>query len=200
MSFSEQGTSTIFQRTKFANFILILSLKICVLEICKNFLEIPQVFYKKGVLKILQNSQENTWARVSFLIKLQDWGILAQMFFSCEFCEFFKKTFFTEQLLWLLLSCLIHNSELWIPQMHAIQCIVHSKFLKFLYNGEAYSLIPCVMLSPTIFNESTKIFGVTEIYMFGARFNRRLDKCLLDTRAQHYYNCCIYVSWKILCI
>ena len=60
MSFSEQGTSTIFQRTKFANFILILSLQICVLEICKNFLEIPQVFYKKGVLKILQNSQENT--------------------------------------------------------------------------------------------------------------------------------------------
>ena len=72
--------------------------------------------------------------------------------------------------------------------MHAIQSIVHCKFLKFLYKGEAYSLIPYVMLSPTIFNESTKIFGVTEIYMFGARFNRRLDKCLLDARAQHYYN------------
>ena len=32
----------------------------------------PQVvFYKKGALKNLQNSQENTCARASFLIKLQ---------------------------------------------------------------------------------------------------------------------------------
>ena len=30
-----------------------------------------EVLYKKGVLKISQNSQENTSARVSFLIKLQ---------------------------------------------------------------------------------------------------------------------------------
>ena len=39
-------------------------------------------------LKIWQNSQENTCARVSFLIKL----------FSCKFCENFKNTFLTEQL------------------------------------------------------------------------------------------------------
>ena len=31
----------------------------------------PEVFYKKGVLEILQNSQENTCATASFLIKLQ---------------------------------------------------------------------------------------------------------------------------------
>ena len=30
---------------------------------------------KKGVLRILQNSQENTCASVSFLIKLQTWDL-----------------------------------------------------------------------------------------------------------------------------
>ena len=30
-----------------------------------------EVFYKKGILRISQNSQENTYARVSFLMKLQ---------------------------------------------------------------------------------------------------------------------------------
>ena len=38
---------------------------------------------KKVFLEISQNSQENTSARVSFLIKL----------FSCEFCEISKNTF-----------------------------------------------------------------------------------------------------------
>ena len=32
----------------------------------------PEMFYKKNFLKFLQNSQENTCAKVSFLIKLQD--------------------------------------------------------------------------------------------------------------------------------
>ena len=48
------------------------------------------VLYKKVFLKILQNSQENTCARVSFLIKL-----LLNLF-SCEFYEIFKDTFFTD--------------------------------------------------------------------------------------------------------
>ena len=48
-------------------------------------------YVKKLFLEISQNSQENTCARVSFLIKLQacDFikkGTLAQVF-SCEFCE-----------------------------------------------------------------------------------------------------------------
>ena len=55
-------------------------------------------------LEILQNSQENTCVRVSYLIKLQaeacnlirrETG--AQMF-SCEFSEISKNTFFTEHL------------------------------------------------------------------------------------------------------
>ena len=40
---------------------------------------------KKVFLEIWQNSQENTCARVSFLIKLP--------VFSCEFCEISKNTF-----------------------------------------------------------------------------------------------------------
>ena len=46
-----------------------------------------ELFCEKGVHRILQNSRENTCARVSFLIKT-----LAQVF-SCEFCEISKNTF-----------------------------------------------------------------------------------------------------------
>ena len=54
---------------------------------------------KKVVLKISQNSQENTCARVIFLVKLQ---VLAYNFikeetmaqvFSCESCKIYKNTF-----------------------------------------------------------------------------------------------------------
>ena len=46
--------------------------------------------------EMFQNSQENTCDRVSFFIKKR----LAQVF-SCEFCETYKYTFFTEHLRWL---------------------------------------------------------------------------------------------------
>ena len=56
-------------------------------------------------LKISQSSQENTCARVPFLIKLQVEACnfirketLTQVF-SCKFCEIFKNTFCTEHLL-----------------------------------------------------------------------------------------------------
>ena len=56
-------------------------------------------FIKKVLLEISQNSQENTCARNSFLIKLQtkannfiEKETLKQMF-PCEFCEIFKNTF-----------------------------------------------------------------------------------------------------------
>ena len=59
----------------------------------------PEVFFKKVLLKFSQNSQENTCARVSFLIKLQASACnflkkeaLAQVF-SCEFWEIFKNTY-----------------------------------------------------------------------------------------------------------
>ena len=59
-------------------------------------------------LKILENLQENNYVRAFFLnnvagacniIKKE---ALVQVF-SCEFCEIFKNTFFTEHLRWLLL-------------------------------------------------------------------------------------------------
>ena len=60
--------------------------------------------WKKVFLEILQNSQENNCARVSFLIKLQvlvcnfiKKESLAQVF-SFEFCEISKNNFFTEHL------------------------------------------------------------------------------------------------------
>ena len=56
-------------------------------------------------LKILENSQENTYSRVPFSIKLQasacnfiKLGTLTQVVFG-EFCKIFKNTFFTEHLL-----------------------------------------------------------------------------------------------------
>ena len=65
---------------------------------------VGRCFVKKVFLKNSKNSQENTSARVSFLIKLQaetcnsfKKETLAQVF-SCEFCQIFKKGFFTEHL------------------------------------------------------------------------------------------------------
>ena len=62
--------------------------------------------YKKVFLKISQNSQEDTCARVSFRPGACNFIIketLAQVF-SCLFCEISKNTFFTEHLWWLLLE------------------------------------------------------------------------------------------------
>ena len=63
----------------------------------------PEVFYKKVFLKIWQNSQENTCARVSLLIKNIKKETLAQVL-SCEFCEFSRTFFFIEHLRRLLLK------------------------------------------------------------------------------------------------
>ena len=65
----------------------------------------PEVFCKKRCSqKFLQDSQENTCARVSFLIKLQALSCnfikketLAQVV-ACEFCKITKNTFFIEHL------------------------------------------------------------------------------------------------------
>ena len=63
----------------------------------------PHVLCEKVFLEISQNPQDNTFARASFLIKLQACcnfikkETLAQVF-SCDFCEISKNTFFTEHL------------------------------------------------------------------------------------------------------
>ena len=62
---------------------------------------------KKVFLEILQDSQESTCARVSFLMACNfiKKEALAQVF-SCEFCESSKNTFFTGHL-WTNVSCLM---------------------------------------------------------------------------------------------
>ena len=55
------------------------------------------VLCKKAFLEISQLSQENTFARVSFLINFIKKETLAQLF-SCEIFEISKNTFFTEYL------------------------------------------------------------------------------------------------------
>ena len=60
------------------------------------------VWCKKMFVEIWQNSQENTCARASFLIKLQAYNFIKKetltQVFSCEFCKIFKNTYFTEHL------------------------------------------------------------------------------------------------------
>ena len=56
------------------------------------------VLYKKVFLEISQNSQENTFARVSFLVKLQ-----------VNFAKFLRTPFFAEHLRWQLLQVEKHN-------------------------------------------------------------------------------------------
>ena len=59
----------------------------------------PDVFCKKVFLEILQNSQENNCARLSFLITLQAsslhlyWKRDSTQAFSCEFCKILKNIF-----------------------------------------------------------------------------------------------------------
>ena len=62
------------------------------------------ILYERVFLEISQNSQENTCARASFLIKLQALGNFIKretlaLVFSCEFGGISKNIFFTEHLL-----------------------------------------------------------------------------------------------------
>ena len=67
------------------------------------------MFCKKLLLNILENSQENTCARVSFLIKLQAlaWNLIKKetlaQGFPKNFAKFVRTPSFVEQLRWLFL-------------------------------------------------------------------------------------------------
>ena len=63
------------------------------------------VLCKKVFSEISQNSQENTCARVSFLINFFIRKETLAQVFSCEFCEISKNTFFTEHLWTTASSC-----------------------------------------------------------------------------------------------
>ena len=61
------------------------------------------VLYKKVFFEISQQSQKNTCARVSFLLKKRLW----RKCFSVNFVKFLRKPFYTEHFWWLLLESTI---------------------------------------------------------------------------------------------
>ena len=67
----------------------------------------PVVFYRKMFSKNFQKSLEKSCAKVCFSCNFCKKGALLQV--SCEFCKFFKNTFFTEHHRRLLLD--LHSGE-----------------------------------------------------------------------------------------
>ena len=108
-------------------------------------------------LEISQNSEENTCARVSFLIKLQALSCsfikkeaLAQVVFSSEFCKLSKNTLFTEHLRWLFWK---HWKSIWVLIPESIDMRVSKLFswlivrlVLFIFRC-CYCLICCLILS-----------------------------------------------------
>ena len=91
---------------------------------------------KKVFLEILQNSQGNVCARVSFSIKLQAPITLLKKrlwhrCFPVNFAKFLRTTFFTEHLWWLLLHI---TDQLVIYYMHL-------KYMKDLYSNKYISIL-----------------------------------------------------------
>ena len=83
---------------------------------------------KKLFLEILQNSQKNTCARVSFLIKLQPSGL-----------KFSRTLFLTEHLRWLLLKL---SLNMW--NMNVISTIGHLKRAFFEFFGKYTQVNPYI--------------------------------------------------------
>ena len=87
-------------------------------------------------LKISQNSQENTCARVYFLIKPSGlqfyWKETPTQPFSCEICEIFRNIF-TEHLRWLLFS-LVESLFIWQVVLSSF-CLIPLKLEFDLFNG-----------------------------------------------------------------
>ena len=91
---------------------------------------------KKVILKISQNSQENSYVIVSFLIKLQSEAYnftknetLVQTF-SCEFCEIFKNTYFIKHLR-VTASALYHNIISCLRYKLNSRLVIQCTFCKF---------------------------------------------------------------------
>ena len=95
----------------------------------------PHVLCEKVFLEISQNPQDNTFARASFLIKLQACcnfikkETLAQVF-SCDFCEISKNNIFhrTRQGGWLLLY--VQGERIDGSKLHVIILISWSSYFQ----------------------------------------------------------------------
>ena len=96
---------------------------------------------EKMFSEILQNSQENTYARVSFLIKLKAdpcnfirKETLAQVF-SSEFCEITKNTFFTEHVWATLTNSRNFSSFFFSSSSNSRNFSMSSNFSKQIQSG-----------------------------------------------------------------
>ena len=72
------------------------------------------VLWKTVFLKILQNSQENTCARVSHLINLQAWALQAVFLWILQ--NIFKNTFLTDHL-WATASRMGYRTRAYLAKM-----------------------------------------------------------------------------------
>ena len=111
-------------------FLQLLLLKICELILFKLA---QTCSVKKVFLEIPQNSQENTCARVSFLIKLQaSPATLLQKrpwhwCFPVNFAKFLRTPFFTQHLWWLLLYFGLYESPLYFHRRYDLTNTVYEK-------------------------------------------------------------------------
>ena len=80
-----------------------LLLKVWEMSLLNKFFPATEIIFLFIYFKILQNSQENAYAGVSFLNKIADWRTSTLLSrnsstgISCEFCEIFNKNTFTEK-------------------------------------------------------------------------------------------------------
>ena len=101
----------------------------------------------------MQNSQENTGAKVSFLIKLQVSSCkfirketLAQVF-SCEFCEVFKIVFFTKHL-WATASVYgLKLLDLFLLQRTRVVACIDEVIVIYVFTVKYTSFISFYLLS-----------------------------------------------------
>ena len=104
---------------------------------------------KKALLEILQNSQENTYARVSFLKKR-----LWYMCFAVNFAKFLRTSFLTGNLQWLLLA-FQSESTLYSFRTFCSKVLVNSNLMEiqpFKHSSNKFSLLYCTLLD--FFNEN----------------------------------------------
>ena len=75
----------------------------------------------KVCLEISQSSQENTYARMSFIIKLQVLGLQLYLLwhrcFPGDFVKFLRTLYFTEHFWWLLLYLLLNGQHKWVTNL-----------------------------------------------------------------------------------
>ena len=167
-----------------------------------NFVNLPTIFCKslsektyfqkqplEMFIEISQNSQENTYVRVSFLIKLQARPAtllkktLTQVF-SCKFCEFSENNFFTEHLCTTASNIFISNSTNATCNLRFLQILVFKNtqlVLQLIFRATELRQRP-----KTHFSVTHKFSKKSRTVCSRAAFMRRFILFLL--RADHFWS------------